>query len=766
MLKKITSIILSIAMLMTGISVFAAVDTSTAGLTIYTDNFEHHNITQNTNITKYTNTGYASDVFGAGYGQGVHLLLNGGPDSSKALKIGIVGDDCSVVTKAITASQSGEVIELSYDLKLGYPTAASQDGAMKLGAYDLYGSGPMFEIVYDAEKGGLIKDSVGGNTYAYDKNAWYKVIITQYKSGGRRGWILDNEGNVVLQATRTSQAWAQIGAVYSRWNCNHEAVIDNAVLKHYDLAQIAPVVKSISIADATDVALDTKSATVVFSQPVSGTAKITGGAAAINCTMTLASATPDSYTYTVSWTGALAPETTYTLDLSAVKNAGALAAASSTATFTTVAQAVVKESDSFSTADGSHYQSGTGYISNVLIMENWDVGRTSMVTGYTGDALQISTVTDGTQKQMNVLRTRKAYTPAANKSFVLTYRLNMKEFDPEYLCRVYIGVNSSSSGWMSSDNALGLIIDMDDERYIMSPSASNKTAYKLDTDKWYDIIMSFNGTKANISLIDSVTGEVLWTGLEKDYAYLNVASYYFVPFYVTCYSDATYGSINKNQIFVLDDFTIWTVRKDKDLVLTESTVSDSFALDGKVSLTFNQPVLGTPAMYSLYQGTTNNKEAYSDIKINCKNFCTQEISFSALNYQTDYTLDYSGIAAASGADLGESTAASVIEFTTEDSPFDAVITGDVTVSGVEAGDTISFNLESNVNTNALVIAALYNENSLAGFAVQADATISAGDSNSVTVTLPKTYDANIIKLYVWTGATFAPLMPEYIVLAD
>lgn len=760
MLKKITSIILSIAMLMTGISVFAAVDTSTDGLTIYTDNFEHHNITQNTNITKYTNTGYASDVFGAGYGQGVHLLLNGGPDSSKALKIGIVGDDCSVVTKAITASQSGEVIELSYDLKLGYPTAASQDGAMNFGATNAYGNTPMFEVVYDAENGGLIKDSVGGNTFAYDNDAWYKVIIIQYKSGGRQGWILDNDGNVVLQATRTNQTWAQIGAIYSKWNCNHEAVIDNAVLKHYDLAQIAPVVKSISIADATDVPVDTNSATVVYSQPVSGTAKITGGAADITCTMTLASATPDSYTYTVSWTGALAPETTYTLDLSAVKNAGALAAASSTATFTTVAQAVVKETDGFETGS---FQSSYGYLSSILSMGNWTHGTTSQVDGFTGKALQIAT--GSTQSRVNALATTKAYTPTANKSFVVTYRLNMKDF-ADGLCRVYMGADSDGDGYLPQNNAVATIIDIDNKPHIMSIGANISTAYELDLDTWYDIIWSIDGAKHNISLIDSRTGEILWTGVEKTYSFNN---YYIIPLTNDCYSDATFGLINQAQTFVLDDFTIWTVRKDKDLALTESAVSNPFALDGKVSLTFNQPVLGTPAMYSLYQGLANNKEAYSDIKVNCKDFCTQEISFSALNYQTDYTLDYSGVVAASTADLGASKPASVISFTTEDSPFDAVITGDVTVSGVEAGDTIGFNLSSKVDGTALVIAALYKdsiEDGLAGFAVNPSVALSEGDSVPVTVTLPKDYDANIIKLYVWTGATFAPLMPEYILLAD
>jgi len=773
MLKQVLAIILSMAMLMTGVSVLAAVDTSTEGITIYTDDFNGFTADETRRDGKngYPKNAEESDAFvysstySTNYGSS-YIKTNAGPDGSTALEVGGRGSDISLMTKGMDTAGS-KMYELSYDIKF------NKLSAMSLGGRDWFSAvGAVFKLTPE----GMVQASADGTNYSdagtYAADAWYNVKIV-VAGTTKQGWLTDASGNTVYskitEATSTSRLLSALQMSYSVAGST-TGTIDNVAIKEYDLTQIAPAVKSVSISNEVDVPLNTNSATVTFSQPVSGKAKITGGAADIDCTLTLASATPDNYIYTVSWTDALAPETTYTLDLSAVKNAGNLTAASnSNAIFTTVAQAIVTESDSFSTADGSHYQSGTGYISSALIMENWDVGRTSMVTGYTGDALQITTVTEGTEKKMNVLRSRKAYEPTANKSFVLTYRLNMKAFDPEYLCRVYIGVNNSSSGYMASNNALALIIDMDDARYIMSPTASNTTAYKLNADKWYDIIMSLDGTKANISLIDSITGEVLWTGLEKDYANLNTSSYYFVPFYMTCYYEEPFGSINKNQTFLLDDFTIWTVRKDKDLVLSESTVSEPFGLDGKVSLTFNQPVIGTDAMYSLYQGAANNKEAYTDIKINCKDFCTQEISFSDINYQTDYTLDFSGVAAASTAALGESAAASVISFRTEDSPFDAVISGDVNVSGLDKGDTISFNLESKVNGKATIVAALYKDSiteGLVGVAVKDSVPVSEGDSTPVTVTLSENYDANIIKLYVWNGERVKPLMPEYVLKAN
>lgn len=265
MLRKITSAILSVAMLFSAASVFA-IDNTT-----YTENFEQYDITAD---TEYTAAEFTSDVFKLYSTKGA-IVLNGGKDASKALKVkGNPSADIAIMTKLTHANGATEIGELSFDMKAGYNTANKE---VIIGARNEYGMYPVFTIGYDAESqlGTFNKGTDGTVIATYSKDKWYRVVI-KYKTGGvKDGYIYDDTGALIATATNTRSYTGAMPAINMKAGTNMEVILDNARIKHYDKNNAPSLIASeSSVKDTDEGVLRNKTLSFVFDQEIASNSTI------------------------------------------------------------------------------------------------------------------------------------------------------------------------------------------------------------------------------------------------------------------------------------------------------------------------------------------------------------------------------------------------------------------------------------------------------------------------------------------------------------
>ncbi len=239
------------------------------------------------------------------------------------------------------------------------------------------------------------------------------------------------------------------------------------------------------------------------------------------------------------------------------------------------------------------------------------------------------------------------------------------------------------------------------------------------------------------------------------------------------YAARTKGSnpvYNDNQTFTIDDFTLWKIKPEmasQKLALSGNVSED----DGTFTLNFNQPVMADKDMFALYKdeavgtaGALKNERCYIIPEIKYPDFCKQEITFPNLEALSDYTFDYSGMKSASGADLGDSKATSLVEFTAPASDEDLSVYGDIICNGMTEGSTITVNMYSQEAQTVDLIAGFYERSfpdKLSGVVITQDVSLNAGE-NTVRITLDKDVDADIVKLFAWDDmSTIVPVMEDY-----
>lgn len=263
MFKRITSIILSLLILSSVTSALAAENIT------HTDNFEQHNITED---TEYTSAQLGSSVFYLNGGNGT-LMYNAGKDNSKALKIAASNADIAVMTRLSHDQGNTEVLELSFDLKAGYNTTGK---LITLGARNSVGDYPVFTLGYDADNQlGTFLNSEGTVLSTYSKDRWYRVVLRLTKEGLKKGYIYDDTGSVIAQGTYERYGVKTLHAVSIKAGSGMEVILDNTRLKHYDKNNAPSLIESdCSVIDNAEGVQRNKTLSFVFDQEITSDSAI------------------------------------------------------------------------------------------------------------------------------------------------------------------------------------------------------------------------------------------------------------------------------------------------------------------------------------------------------------------------------------------------------------------------------------------------------------------------------------------------------------
>jgi len=328
MLKKLMALILSTAMILSATSVFAGKVEST-GMVVYTDDFEHLDITEN--VTFANGEAYSahatSDVFSASglihNGNMAHLVVNEGKDGSKAFKLtaGKSSNNSIATIEPAKVSTYFDNLVLTCDVKISYHTDTTA-GYVGLAAHGTYADAPLLIVKYDASTGkNYIANSAGTKLADYDENKWYKLVVRKRAQNNTTyAHLADEDGNLIAEATN-NKSWGSIAPIKNRAAANSgaELIIDNVELKHYVSTSVAPtIVAAPSISGQTDVPTNTNSTSFSVDELLylEGGAKATLTADGDTKTCTITRDTSKLYTYNVSWEGSLLEETDYTLNIS------------------------------------------------------------------------------------------------------------------------------------------------------------------------------------------------------------------------------------------------------------------------------------------------------------------------------------------------------------------------------------------------------------------------------------------------------------------
>ncbi len=346
MTKKLISTVLCLVMLVSVIGVSATPVTEANGRVTYTDNF-NHDVTVATRVN-YPTDPYTSDIFvlNSTVSRSRSLLTpNAGPDGSAALVFDPHGDTRCLAGTA-TLTDSSKWYEFSYDMKIVGTTTSTGLYLMSDGS-----SHRVFQLLNGKV---MVASAVNGREFAdsgmtISENTWYHVKAVIH-GGKAYGYIYDDAGNGVCSLQKGVEVTAFTGTTLQAFNMDATAsgalttTIDNAKLVEYVPANVAPaVVTAPAINGNQAVAIDTNTVSVTLDQPlnVSGsTVTLTpAGGTAQTCSVAIDYSKP--YTYTVTLPE-LSSGTSYTLDMSGLKNSGnAIVGNSAVYTFKTVEAAIV-----------------------------------------------------------------------------------------------------------------------------------------------------------------------------------------------------------------------------------------------------------------------------------------------------------------------------------------------------------------------------------------------------------------------------------------
>ena len=833
MAKKVISIFLSMLMLLTLFSssaVFAAVPstpfTSEGGLVaVGSTGFAADNLDQHVSPTSVKDYGNATNPSAALYyqpsAQNAPMKIKSAGDenaTNNVLEVSNYAYGFSYLTSYKFTVQPNYISAFSYDVCFtALPETALKDGPVRFG---YSGSGGIY-LEWDTSINGYKLHSPHngkgvGVINNVPTNKWYTVSSFMDGSGNLKVYLLDRDTQEIL-IRASCQGKTAVGNSYNfhalylpvkrAADGDFTAQFDNFKTGIYDVTASTPAIASSSLEnDAEDVSVLTKSVTVVFDQEVSTVAAVLKAEGKDDITCTSTQESKKLNTYLISWTDDLANGTDYTLDLSSTTNSAALAAGEAAKiSFTTEEAGIIKVTDDFETNGVSTYGYNTKNNSGVHQYQDIQLttggshtpGVFSRVEGYNGSALQIKTPTTGSG--LNALHTVNASTPAVSdngdyEQFVVTYRINVKKA-PEigqtltYSAsdtteRTARGANikfaADNGNYASFGNSVAVIDTGDDGKLrIHGMGASTHTFRKIEEDHWYNIVWSIDGVNQKFTFVDEATGEVVWSGDYVSSSYTAGDAIYVIPYDGRREVDGNY-IYNHDQTVLLDDFTLWRIKpeiKKQKLAVESVEVPESFGKDSEITMTFNQPVLADEGMFELYQesaagqaGALSNEIAYSSAIVRYTDFCTQKVSFSNLDYLTDYTLDYSAMKAVSGADLDDAKATSLVEFTTAASSDDVSIIGGVVANGLTAGSNVNFNIYGGSTADMKVYVAFYKHifpgKRLIGVET-ADVSVAEGETTPVSIPLSADYlDADCIKVFAWKNdGSLVPLMTAYEITA-
>lgn len=563
----------------------------------------------------------------------------------------------------------------------------------------------------------------------------------------------------------------------------------------------APKLLKSTIADgATGVATTIKSVEVAFDIAVTVKASLTDeDGAVIDTAFTPVAGKANAYT--ISWEDNLALGTTYTLDMSDTTNADGVPAGDDAIITFTTEKGIEKLTEDFES--GSVY--GSEFKGSLLRLQySTRDGRANFATGYSGNALELKMPLGARKNAFDPLVTKEAYAPeviSANggeieyEKFVVTYRFNLKEMadvgsdtvadtgdvsgTPEaktagsrILMAIHentlLGYDKSLMACINTQNGKPYIQDLDD---------ANDGA-EFAEDHWYNIVWLVDGQDQTFRFIDAETGELVW---ERSItaAYTAGTPLYIIPYQgrrISGNAGSQYFVYNEGQTALIDDFNIWRINPYANAQKLAVIASDNdteldidSAEDNKITITYNQPVLGTSSDLELYNviDGVKNELAYSTANIKFADFCTQEVTFSNLVYSGEYVLDYSAIKAVSGAEIAEADKpTSLVEFTT------AASSDDVSIVGFGAGEltadsNVNFNFCGKITDDMNVYVAFYKNISsgkqLIGVATVDDVSVTEGETTPVEIQLSEDYsDADCIKVFAWkNNGSLEPFMTAF-----
>ncbi|MBR5156853.1 MAG: hypothetical protein IKW59_03695 [Clostridia bacterium] len=789
------------------------------------DNFDDKEITE-TAFKRYNRNGDLSDLFYEwNVKEGVSYRIisadNAADSADKVLEISNhTADGARLDTLKFTVAEN-YVTELSFDVRFtAVPTSTTLNALSKFWVFGFSDKGGGIRMDYDSTASAWKLWSPGQGAGAgvefVEADKLYTVqVVVDGTTGNRQTYLLDAASGAKLVSAdlikcgytdgiaANTQMSIMAVQLYRKVDGDSDVKleIDNAKMVRYNRTVSAPAILSSSIANgAAEIDIKTNMIEVKFDQSIKTAAATLKAADGTEITSTVASVKNKLNTYTISWEDILAEETTYTLDMSATVNtADVQAGEDAKITFKTTEPGIEKIIEDFETGTTK----GSQFKGDVLQLQysSRDGVATLDDNGYTGKALKIEIPAGAKENALDPLATKTSYQPKAiaedevgNKEyekFVVTYRFNLKDM-ADVGTAALADVDSKTGDAITRGSRINMAIDNSTSQQFNSLAARISTKnskpvihnpgdddfVEFSEDHWYNIVWLVDGTEQTFNFVDSETGKLIWKRTFNSESYTAGEALYVVPYggrRMASTSTLEDGSkvnyiYNEGQTVLIDDFTIWrvdTYKNKQKLALTDSNDGAVLNIDDNdtITMTYNQPVLGVPTNFEVYKVTVDdeNVNAYSTASIKYKDFCTQEISLSNLDYLGEYALDYSAMTAVSGAELTDAAKpTSIIEFSTAASSDAMSVIGDVICTGLAEGSTISFDLYSKEATSGAVVAAFYNRTGrLLGIEPQT-VNVAAGINDSVTVTLNKNQVADYIKLFIWDGfGTCVPVAKTY-----
>lgn len=542
---------------------------------------------------------------------------------------------------------------------------------------------------------------------------------------------------------------------------------------------IANVVSSTPANGTENVSVDTKSMTVTFNTEMTApqTVSLTGGITA-NVTTT------DNKTFTFTWTEELAGLTTYSVSLADFEDADGVAPVTTSVSFKTETTEIVTLTDSFENPSNIG-SAGTTYNGSLITVDaastGSDVVVVEQVSGFTSDtnALQFKT---GSQEANYIkgIRSTNEYEFTENETYIATWRFRLDKaatYDTANQKNgpmIAIGsIFNSTSSFPTQNNSSTSIQYKNGKLVIYSPRQSAGKEREISENKWYNITYVAGKNTEAIYFVDAETGELVYERQSNYDGNTRRDTTNYTNYFLLAYAARTKGSTpiyNDNQTFTIDDFTLWKIKPEKvnqKLALAGDVSED----DGTFVINFNQPVMADKDMFALYKdeamgtaGALKNERCYIIPEVKYPDFCKTEVTFPNLEVLSDYTFDYSAMKGASGADLGEAKAASLVEFTTS-APDEALsVYGDITCDGMTNGSTIYVNMYSQKAQTVDIVASFYKRSfpaKLSTVVIEKGVSLTAGE-NTVEITLDKDIDADVVKLFVWNDMKkMVPIMEDY-----
>lgn len=802
-MKKMISFLLSFMMLSTvfaNASVFAETYTGTGFVTYY-DNFEF-NLSGDVSIDNYPNNTYTSDVFSQINGNNKNIILDkdGGKNGSVGLQLSVTtGENHNLIgSREIPIKVDGSnLVVAEYDFKINSFPSEYNDASQKFLSFGLDNDGNWRytcftlceEGVGTETKHAIRRSDGGGSTLGYwEAGKWYHMIITRGGgSANNTGYLYGEDGNIITSYTNTSgknddtdgdglydtKFSLMPAKLYNKYP-GTSITVDNVSITEYELKTAAPTLvnpPTIGTIDPEN-GINTK---VTFNQPVkTASAKLylkSADSDPITCTMTKVANTMS--TYTVSYVGELESEKEYILDFTGTVNSMDKASGDKIE-FSTDVAGIYNFTDSFEDTtlfSGNGYDGGTP-AQKLFGAKKWTYTEgniSSAENGYSGKGLKLiskkSSSNNGTQV---MIKQHEAITVGTNETAIVTYRLKFENGDK---INSAIYANETGSGtW----NQLIAVFRNDDNGNILVdyPSASDSTSAKIDTGKWYNVVFVLNNASEEIYFIDTTTGKIAWNGMiytdgtsnegKGTVTEFDVNGKYMVcPFYMI--QNSGLGDTPSTRAVIMDDLTMWKVQTNVEsnkLKLT-NTPETSISKDGKITMTFNQPIVDNAKAFKVYKGNSTNDIAYSTANVKHTDFCTQEISFSNLYSANEYTLDYSGMKGASNAGFGDAAVSSLLQFSTAAPANDLEIVSEIDVNGLTSGSTVSVSVYSDETKTQNFIVAVY-ERGISGKLVGVlteEKSLNIG-KNDLTFTLNDDYtDAGKVKIMAFDFTTMNPKMP-------